>query len=77
MVLAVLAVVRLFQVANESAGCQSQGIAATPKHFVANEAENYRTKLNVDVDEQVLRELYMLPFQIIMKLCDPWCFMTR
>lgn len=57
-------------------GCQEEGIAATPKHFVANEAENQRTTLSVDVDEQTLREIYLLPFQLIMKLADPWCFMT-
>ncbi|OJJ50745.1 hypothetical protein ASPZODRAFT_126671 [Penicilliopsis zonata CBS 506.65] len=57
-------------------GCQSVGIAATPKHFVANDAENLRTTLSTEVDEQTLRELYLLPFQLIMKLADPWCFMT-
>ena len=57
-------------------GCQEEGIAATPKHFVANEAENKRTTLSVEVDEQTLRELYLLPFQLVMKLSDPWCFMT-
>jgi beta-glucosidase len=57
-------------------GCQEEGIAATPKHFVANDAENQRTTLSVDVDEQTLREIYLLPFQLIMKLADPWCFMT-
>jgi beta-glucosidase len=57
-------------------GCQEEGIAATPKHFVANEAENFRTKLSVEVDEQTLREIYLHPFQIIMKKADPWCFMS-
>lgn len=32
--------------------------------------------MSVEVDEQTLRELYLLPFQLIMKLADPWCFMT-
>lgn len=58
-------------------GCQAEGIAATPKHFVANDAENRRTKLSVEVDEQTLREIYLRPFQMVMKLSDPWCFMTR
>jgi beta-glucosidase len=57
-------------------GCQSQGIAATPKHFVANEAENERKRLSVEVDEQTLREIYLLPFQLVMKLSKPLCFMT-
>ncbi|KAH7152676.1 glycoside hydrolase superfamily [Dactylonectria macrodidyma] len=58
-------------------GCQSEGkIAATPKHFVANDAENQRTTLSVEVDEQTLREIYLKPFQLVVKLSDPWCFMS-
>ncbi|KAJ5222799.1 uncharacterized protein N7469_009039 [Penicillium citrinum] len=57
-------------------GCQSEGIAATPKHFVANETENNRKILTAEVDEQTLRELYLLPFQLVMKHSNPWCFMT-
>jgi beta-glucosidase len=58
------------------AGCQSKGIAATPKHFVANDAENRRKTLTVQIDEQTLREIYLCPFQLIMKLSQPLCFMT-
>ncbi|KAH7336659.1 glycoside hydrolase superfamily [Rhexocercosporidium sp. MPI-PUGE-AT-0058] len=57
-------------------GCQSEGIAATPKHFVANDSEKRRTKMTSDIDEQTLREIYMMPFQIVMRDSDPWCFMT-
>ncbi|KAM5349957.1 hypothetical protein ACJ41O_006462 [Fusarium nematophilum] len=58
-------------------GCQSTGrVAATPKHFVANDAENQRTTLSVEVDEQVLREIYIKPFQLVFKLSDPWCIMS-
>ncbi|KAJ5644258.1 uncharacterized protein N7484_006765 [Penicillium longicatenatum] len=57
-------------------GCQSEGIAATPKHFVANETENNRKVLTAEVDEQTLREIYMMPFQILMRFSDPWCLMT-
>ncbi|KAJ4253956.1 hypothetical protein NW762_010355 [Fusarium torreyae] len=57
-------------------GCQSEGIAATPKHFVANDSEKARTKMTSNVDERTLREIYMLPFQIVMRDSDPWCFMT-
>lgn len=53
-------------------GCQSEGIAATPKHFVANETENNRKILTAEVDEQTLRELYLLPFQLVMKHSNPW-----
>ncbi|KAJ5652987.1 glycoside hydrolase superfamily [Penicillium longicatenatum] len=57
-------------------GCQSEGIAATPKHFVANEAENQRTTLSVEIDEQTLHEIYLKAFQLVMKYSEPWCFMT-
>ncbi|KAH6869695.1 glycosyl hydrolase family 3 N terminal domain-containing protein [Thelonectria olida] len=52
-------------------GCQSQGIAATPKHFVANDSEKRRTKMTSEVDEQTLREIYMLPFQLVFRDSDP------
>ncbi|KAL9562632.1 hypothetical protein ACKAV7_013196 [Fusarium commune] len=57
-------------------GCQSEGIAATPKHFVANDSEKSRTKMTSNIDRQTLREIYMLPFQLVMRDSDPWCFMT-
>ncbi|KAH7240247.1 glycoside hydrolase superfamily [Fusarium redolens] len=57
-------------------GCQSEGIAATPKHFVANESEKSRTRMTSNIDRQTLREIYMLPFQLVMRDSDPWCFMT-
>lgn len=57
-------------------GCQNEGIAATPKHFVANESEKSRTKMTSNIDRQTLREIYMLPFQLVMRDSDPWCFMT-
>ncbi|CAG8285432.1 unnamed protein product [Penicillium salamii] len=57
-------------------GCQAEGVAATPKHFVANEAENQRKTLTVDIDEQTLREIYLLPFQLVVKKANPLCLMT-
>ncbi|KAF4449691.1 hypothetical protein F53441_7092 [Fusarium austroafricanum] len=57
-------------------GCQSEGIAATPKHFVANDSEKKRTKMTSNIDRQTLREIYMLPFQLVMRDSNPWCFMT-
>ncbi|PVI02837.1 glycoside hydrolase family 3 protein [Periconia macrospinosa] len=57
-------------------GCQDKGIAATPKHFVANDSEKRRTKMTTQVDERTLREIYLRPFQIVMRDSDPWCFMT-
>lgn len=57
-------------------GCQSTGIAATPKHFVANEVETRRRFLSAEVEERALREIYLKPFQLILKHSEPWAWMT-
>src|SRR6185369_8113193 len=41
----------------------AEGVAATVKHFVANETEHLRTTSSSDVGERVLRELYLVPFE--------------
>lgn len=42
---------------------QAEGVAATPKHYVANDSETERESVNVLVDERTLRELYLAPFE--------------
>ncbi|MEV6421153.1 glycoside hydrolase family 3 C-terminal domain-containing protein [Streptomyces sp. NPDC051662] len=44
-------------------GVQSGGVAATAKHFVANDAETDRLTVDVRVDEQTLHEVYLAPFE--------------
>ncbi|MBB2975848.1 beta-glucosidase [Microbacterium endophyticum] len=44
-------------------GLQDNGVAATPKHYVANDSETDRFTVDVDVDERSLRELYLAPFE--------------
>lgn len=48
-------------------GVQSQGVVATIKHFAANNHENDRMTDSSDVDERVLRELYLKPFEAAVK----------
>ena len=48
-------------------GVQANGVFATVKHFVANEAEFERMTISSDVDERALRELYLLPFELAVK----------
>jgi beta-glucosidase len=48
------------------AGLQAEGVAATVKHFVANDSETDRFSVNALVDERVLRELYLTPFERIV-----------
>jgi beta-glucosidase len=47
-------------------GLQAEGVAATVKHFVANDSETDRFSVNALVDERVLRELYLMPFERIV-----------
>lgn len=47
-------------------GCQSCGVGATMKHFVANEAEFDRRNNSSDLSIESLREIYLEPFRIIM-----------
>ncbi|GAA0990125.1 glycoside hydrolase family 3 C-terminal domain-containing protein [Acrocarpospora macrocephala] len=44
-------------------GVQSGGVAATAKHFTANDSETERMTVDVRVDEQALHELYLAPFE--------------
>jgi len=48
-------------------GVQAQGVATTAKHFVANDAEFERNTINSVVDERTLRELYLVPFELIVR----------
>jgi beta-glucosidase len=45
-------------------GVQSQGVFATVKHFVGNDAEFERASISSVIDERSLRELYLVPFEI-------------
>jgi beta-glucosidase len=44
-------------------GEQSQGVASCAKHFVANDQETERNRVNVEMDERTLREIYLPPFR--------------
>lgn len=57
-------------------GVQSQGIAATPKHFACNNKEDNRRFSNSIVSERALREIYLKGFEICVKEADPKVIMT-
>ncbi len=57
-------------------GLQRAGVGATVKHFVANDSETERFTLDARVDERTLRELYLAPFDAIVREARPWCVMA-
>ena len=51
-------------------GVQDAGVAATVKHFVANDSETERRSYDAHVAEGVLRELYLPPFEACVNEAD-------
>jgi beta-glucosidase len=58
------------------AGVQAGGVAATAKHYVANDAETDRFTVDVRVDERTLRELYLAPFERLVRDGGAWLVMA-
>ena len=55
-------------VAAQVAGAESQGLYTYIKHFVLNEQETFRnSRLLTWADEQTMRELYFVPFELAVK----------
>lgn len=59
-------------------GLQDKGIAATIKHFVANDQEFERMSMSSEVSERALREIYLRAFEIPLRESEykPWAVMT-
>lgn len=57
-------------------GVQSVGVGTTVKHFVANDSEFERMTISSDVDEAVLRELYLIPFEAAVTEAGAWGIMS-
>ncbi len=52
-------------------GVQSIGVGATLKHYVCNNAEFERLSMDSVVEERALREIYLVPFERIVKKANP------
>jgi beta-glucosidase len=49
-------------------GIQETGVVATIKHFICNDMEHERNGTDAIVTERALREIYALPFQLVVKV---------
>src|SRR5438128_2913379 len=57
-------------------GVQKAGVAATAKHFVANDSETERRTYDARISERVLRELYLAPFEACIAEADVFMLMA-
>jgi beta-glucosidase len=57
-------------------GVQAGGVGATVKHFIANDSETERMTLDARVDERTLHELYLVPFEAIVREAGVWSLMA-
>ncbi|GHT34927.1 glycosyl hydrolase [Bacteroidia bacterium] len=56
-------------------GVQANGVAACVKHFALNNQETDRYKVNVNIDDRALNEIYLPAFKAAVKEGDVWAVM--
>lgn len=52
-------------------GVQSKGVATSLKHYALNNQEKHREYASVEIDERVMREIYLKSFEIAIKKSSP------
>lgn len=57
-------------------GLQSERVAATVKHYLGNEQDTRRFVVDETISQRALREIYLKPFEKVVKESSPWAFMT-
>jgi len=52
-------------------GLQKEGVGASVKHYVCNDEEFERFSISSEIRERVMREIYLLPFQVAVREVKP------
>jgi beta-glucosidase len=55
---------------------QAAGVGMCIKHYVANDSETERTRYLAQVDERTLREVYLAPFERLVRETGAWSAMS-
>ncbi len=56
-------------------GIQSRGVGACVKHYACNNQETARMASDSVVDERTFHEVYLAPFETVVKKAQPWSMM--
>ena len=56
-------------------GIQSRGVGTSVKHYAANNQETDRLRVDAQVDERTLREIYLPAFERVVTASRPWTIM--
>ncbi|MFN8464987.1 MAG: glycoside hydrolase family 3 C-terminal domain-containing protein [Caldilineaceae bacterium] len=56
-------------------GIQSKGVGTSLKHYAVNNQEFERFRIDAEVDERTLREIYLPAFEAAVKRGQPWSVM--
>ncbi|MBQ7517694.1 MAG: glycoside hydrolase family 3 C-terminal domain-containing protein [Bacteroidales bacterium] len=57
-------------------GLQSNGVACCVKHYVLNDQEYKKNRLNVNLDDRTLYEIYLRPFKMALQEGGAWSIMS-